>query len=104
VESFVLTSEATKFLNEQHDGLELTGSVIDQGGNRSNPQNGSFLPQNQFASQSGGPTWNTAGYVRPVIEKAGEQKIITPPNWMGWPMIYAGAILTLFGLTMQKTN
>jgi hypothetical protein len=104
VESFVLTPEATKFLNEQHDGLELTGSVIDQAGSRPLANNGSFLSQNQFASQSGSPTWNTAGYVRPTTEKIGEQKVVTPPNWMGWPMIYVGAILTLFGLTMQKTS
>ncbi len=104
VESFVLTPQATKFLHEQHDGLELTGSVYKETGEKvAKPSgNGMFLPQYQTVSQSGRADISTAGYVRSEKLSDSEKKIITPPNWMGWPMIYIGAVLALFGLTMSK--
>lgn len=98
VESFVLSPEATKFINEQHDSLQLTGNVYD-----ASPNAGSTMLGYQNASATKAPNTTTAGFVRSTTSPEGvTQKIVTPPNWMGWPMIYVGAILALFGLTMQK--
>jgi hypothetical protein len=104
VESFVLTPEATKFLHEQHDGLELTGSVFQENGEKAANQssNGMFLPKYQTVAQSGGGTLSTASYSRSETLADSTKKVITPPNWMGWPMIYIGAVLALFGITMSK--
>ncbi len=104
VESFVLTPQATKFLHEQHDGLELTGSVYKENGEKVANQGtgGMFLPQYQTVSQSGRPGLTTAGYTRSETVTDDTKKVITPPNWMGWPMIYIGAVLALFGITMNK--
>ncbi len=105
VESFVLTPQATKFLNEQHDGLELTGNVYsDQNGQNAANRGNSIFPQYQTASQQGGQAWTTAGFTRSSTVTEETKKVITPPNWTGWPMIYVGAVLALFGLTMPRSN
>ncbi|MDP1563111.1 MAG: hypothetical protein Q8M16_17160 [Pirellulaceae bacterium] len=106
IESFVLTPQATKFLHEQQDGLELTGSVYKENGEKVANQNsgGMFLPQYQTVSQSGRTGLTTAGYTRSETVTDNAKKIITPPTWMGWPMIYIGAVLALFGMTTSKTS
>jgi hypothetical protein len=105
VESFVLTSEATKFINEQHDGLELTGSVYPEDGQKVAATNNSMAwTQYQPASQTGRTGTMTTGYTKSETVTDSSNKIVTPPNWMGWPMIYIGAVLALFGITMPKTS
>lgn len=101
VESFVLTPQATKFLNEQQDGFELTGSVISEQNDRvTTNATGGFLPSYQSAGS--GSNWSLASASKPVDSGEVSKKVITPPNWMGWPMIYLGAVTALFGMTMQK--
>jgi len=103
VESFVLTPQATKFLNDQQDGFELTGSVISEQNDRvATNSAGGFLPSYQTAGN--GPNWSLASSQKPTSGGEVSKKVITPPNWMGWPMIYLGAVTALFGMTMQKNG
>lgn len=103
VESFVLTPQATRFLNEQHDGLELTGSVYKEDGNKVAATSGTTTwAQYQPVSQTGRTGTMTAGYTKSETVTGAPKKVITPPTWMGWPMIYIGAVLALFGITMPK--
>lgn len=103
VESFVLTPQATKFLNDQQDGFELTGSVINQPNDRVTTNSaGGFLPS--YQSPGNGSNWSLASASKPAADNEVGKKIITPPNWMGWPMIYLGAVVALFGMTMQKNS
>jgi hypothetical protein len=103
VESFVLTPQATKFLADQQGGFELTGSVISEQNDRvTSNAGGGFLPS--YQSSNGGPNWSLASAPKPAPSGEVSQKVITPPNWMGWPMIYLGAVTALFGMTMQKNS
>jgi hypothetical protein len=60
--------------------------------------------QYQPASQTGRTGTMTTGYTKSETVTDSSNKIVTPPNWMGWPMIYIGAVLALFGITMPKTS
>jgi len=104
VESFVLTPQATRFINEQQDGLELTGDLYSDSSLGAVNRDGSFLPNYRQASQAGNRPLSNASFSRMTAEPTEEKKVITPPNWMGWPMIYVGAVLILFGLTTPRSN
>ncbi len=100
VESFVLTPEVTKFMDEQSDGLEIGGDTYTQNVAGGGYNNGSmFTPTYQQASTYGAPAWQNAGYGVPAAAGILSRKTLTPPTWLGWPVICVGSVLFLFGIT-----
>ena len=95
VESFVLTPQTTSFIKENSEGGFGFGGDTYSTTDMQNPQmNNLFSPQYQQASYSA--PWQNAGFNN---EATVEKKTVTPPTWLGWPMICVGAVLWLFGFT-----
>lgn len=91
VQSYQLTPAATKFWIERIEDPEIVArhnlSSFSNGG----PSNGIF----QSASYSNFAQNNSL--IAP-------QKVITPPNWISWPIFFLGAFLFLSGLSMPKDS
>lgn len=104
VETFVLTPQATKFLQEQSDGMDFGGNAYGQNAYNDYNQQGMFAPTYQQASTYGTPTWQSAGYSQGNAFGYQQQKAITPPTWLGWPMICIGGVLFLFGFTATPNH
>lgn len=109
VDSFVLTSEATKFWHERivDPANEL---VTDSGAGY--PANG-YGSAGQYQQQQPSPfqspyfqaSWNgnnpqAQGYQQQSF--AGAPKILTPPSWICWPVFFAGTVFFLHGLSMRQ--
>lgn len=104
VESFVLTPQATSFIEEHSEGFDIGGDTYttpDFANGSANPA--LFTPTYQQASSQNAPQWQSVGFGQKVEDALASRKTITPPTWLGWPMICAGAVLWLFGFTAPTT-
>lgn len=103
VESFVLTPQATKFIEEHSDGFDFGGDTYAtndvQNGGYNNPA--LFTPTYQGTTYPT-PQWQNVGFNNAPEPTA--KKTLTPPTWMGWPMICVGAVLWLFGFTAPVSS
>ncbi len=128
VESLVLTPTATGFLNERlTDPFETvpaaTGSYSRNNAYASN--NGYYAPQSNSRNNYPFSTPNytnrqlntptsayTAGYSRGTLTGAtgnnasggyfGSQRMITPPPWLCWPVIFLGGVTFLYGAALSR--
>lgn len=66
------------------------------------PKASQFVERN--IRSSGLRTQGSAYDIDPILLAAGPtpKKTLTPPRWLGWAVMSAGAILTLHGLTLRR--
>ncbi|QEG20867.1 hypothetical protein [Mariniblastus fucicola] len=89
VDSFVLTPRMTNFLSDQlADAPAIPNSVVSP-----SQQPGPFT---QAGYSNGDP--NT--YRTPVSPRA--NRVIHPPGWIGWPIMFLGAVFFLNGVAIRK--
>lgn len=88
IETYVLTSAATEFLNDR-DGTgqeQPTESIAQQQQSYRSP----FF-QTSYPNDSGNSSI------------PGNSKTISPPRWLCWPIGFLGCVLALHGLAMRKS-
>lgn len=103
VESFVLTPQTTKFIQDNSDGFDFGGDTFtatSPTNNLNQPYGNSALFNPYQTADYNGAQWQNVGYNNAPATT--ERKVVTPPTWLGWPMICAGAVLWLFGFTAAK--
>ncbi|MEZ6096739.1 MAG: hypothetical protein R3C03_21360 [Pirellulaceae bacterium] len=89
VESYQLTPRATRFWIERIEDPDVV------------MQNGlyQYVQGNQYSS----PYYQTS-FGNNIAGALGNQpqKVLTPPNWVCWPVFFMGAFMLLNGLSMNK--
>lgn len=86
IDTYVLTSEATEFIQERLGSEE----------NESNDAMQQSAYQQPFF-QASYSTAQTQTATQPAKE-------ITPPRWLCWPIGFLGSVLTLHGLAMRRND
>ena len=90
VDSYVLTPRMTNFLSEQLPSRPLVSPNV-------NPPAGQY-------SQVGFTPYATnanASVATPAIPR-GISRTIRPPSWLGWPIMFLGAVFFLNGLAIRR--
>lgn len=88
IDSFVLTPRMTTFLSDQfsEDGDPLSAMpLID-------PNQPTPYAQVGYAA--------TPGLAMPAVLEA--NRVIRPPSWIGWPIMFLGAVFFLNGVAVRK--
>jgi len=101
VESFVLTPEATKFWHEKIVDPANELVVVtdpDSGMDSRNQRSGPFQAPFFQASWAG----NNAGQSSVQQHNGGAPKTLTHPQWICWPVFFAGTVFFLHGLSMRQ--
>lgn len=112
VESYFLTPKATQFWLERIE--EPTNTVQNNGfgnGNYANYSNsynqysGNYLANNGIQNN---PFQNASyqtpyGGQGPLANRLWPQKQITTPRWLGWPVLFLGAVFVLHGAAMRRS-
>jgi len=92
VDSYVLTPRMANFLSDKFpDAPTNQPNVID-----ANQQPGTFTQ----AGYSNGQQLQQTVVRMPT--PTGVNRVIRPPGWIGWPIMFLGAVFFLNGLTMRK--
>ncbi len=91
VDSYVLTPRMANFLSEQ---LEETPS-IENNADSINPDGIPFVQAGYAASNA-----PLSLPVRAAIPQA--NRVIRPPRWIGWPIMFLGAVFFLNGVTIRQ--
>ena len=128
VESLVLTPTATGFLNERlTDPFETVPAVAGSfpGNNANASNNVYYAPQSNSRNNYPFNTPNytsrqlntrtsaySAGYSGGTLSAAtgnnlsggyfGSQRMITPPPWLCWPIIFLGGVTFLYGAALSR--
>ena len=89
VQSYHLTPAATQFWIERIEDPEIVA--------RNNLQQ--FVPNNRFNSNFQQASYPTFGVNQNL---AMPQKVVTPPQWVCWPVFFLGAFMLLNGMSMSK--
>ena len=86
VDSYVLTPRMANFLSDQlpSDPVITTPAAAGSG---------------QFTPASYNP-YDTAGPQQ--VAPRERSRVIRPPNWLGWPLIFLGAVFFLNGLAIRR--
>ena len=115
VETYTLTPRFSNFLSEHASARPNQNSPI------INPNNGPVLPNPQinpntgftnqnFAqnnspySQASFPNGNNGGSLIPQqpFRTFGPPKVIRPPSWISWPVLFLGTVVFLHGFSMRR--
>jgi len=95
VDSYVLTPRMANFLSDKLPETPANQiNAID-----ANQQLGTFT---QAGYSNGQP--NQPGVLRMPMSTGvnGANRVIRPPGWIGWPIMFLGAVFFLNGLTIRK--
>ena len=98
VDSYVLTPRMANFLSVRFpDSPAIQNNVIN-----ANQQPGAFTPPGNFtqAGFSTGQQNQPAGLRVPSPQ--GVNRVVRPPGWVGWPIMFLGAVFFLNALTIRK--
>lgn len=111
VDTYVLTPRFSSFLSEHASPTQPQGYV----NGLINPNSGVVDPavaQNALqsspfyqASYPGVQSNNVAmsGPVnRPVVPNYAAPKVVTPPSWLCWPVLFLGTVVFLHGFSMRR--
>ena len=89
VDSYVLTPRMANFLSDKlPETPAIQNNIIDP-----NQQPGPF-------AQAGYSPINPSAIRVPV--SSGANRVIRPPGWIGWPIMFLGAVFFLNGVTIRK--
>jgi len=89
VDSYVLTPRMANFLHDKlPEAPAIQTNIID-----SNQQPGPF-------AQAGYSPTNQNAFRVPA--STGANRVIRPPGWIGWPIMFLGAVFFLNGVTIRK--
>ena len=93
VDSYVLTPRMANFLSDQlsEPSVSANGGVVD-------PQTGQPVQSGQFAQVGFSPNEGGAIQMRPNSVN----RVIRPPGWIGWPIMFLGAVFFLNGLSIRQ--
>lgn len=116
VESYVLTPRMTEFLSDKFSNdqaianlpyaqpvqsipANTQNSPYQQAGYQQNGYSGSGIPGVQNVQSQGAPNFAR----QPIFGNASIQsRVITPPRWICWPIIFLGAVIFLNGVSMNR--
>lgn len=111
VESYVLTPRMTEFLSDKFSNDQAIATLpnvqldpqISQDLRNSPYQQAGYQPNGYSGSIVPGQNANNIAF-RPVQGNAGlRSRVISPPRWLCWPVIFLGAVLFLNGALMRRT-
>ena len=92
VDSYVLTPRMANFLSDQFpDSPTIQNNVIN-----ANQQPGTFTQAGFSTGQQNQPIGLR------VPSPQGVNRVIRPPGWIGWPLMFLGAVFFLNALTIRK--
>lgn len=90
VDSYVLTPRMANFLSDQfQEAPAIQNSIIDP--NQQQP--GPFAQAGYSADDQ---------RVFQIPPSTGANRVIRPPGWIGWPIMFLGAVFFLNGVTIRK--
>jgi len=109
VETYTLTPRFSNFLSEHASARPtLDYSSINLPNPQINPNNGftnqNFSQNNSPYSQASFPSANNGGGLIPQqpFQTFGPPKVIRPPSWISWPVLFLGTVVFLHGLSMRR--
>lgn len=92
VDSYVLTPRMANFLsNKLPDAQAIQPNVFD-----ANQQPGTFTQ----AGYTNSPPVQPGAVSQPF--SSGANRVIRPPGWIGWPVMFLGAVFFLNGLSIRR--
>jgi len=109
VETYTLTPRFSNLLSE-HASVRPNpnNSSINLFNPQLNPNNGftvqNFAQNNSPYSQASFPNRNNGGGLSPQqpLQTFGPPKVIRPPSWISWPVLFLGTVGFLHGLSMRR--
>ena len=114
VETYTLTPRFSNFLSSQRLVRPRPNNQIFNNGNglvqpnqaNSNLgfQNQNFNQNNSPFSQASFPNGNNGSLLpqQALVSTYGPPKVIRPPNWICWPVLFLGTVVFLHGFSMRK--
>lgn len=106
VDSYVLTPRVATFISTKFNN----DPAFQNNAINANQQLGTFNQQTGTFNQQPGP-FTQAGFTtgqqnQPIglvgAANQGVNRVIRPPGWIGWPVMFLGAVFFLNALTMRK--
>ncbi len=105
VETYVLTPRFSSFLSEHAEPTSQSGfrnnGLVNRQSPMVNPNTGLVEQQNNSPFyQASFP--NGAPINQPMMTNFSTPKVVTPPSWMCWPVLFLGTVVFLHGFSMKR--
>ena len=109
VETYTLTPRFSNFLSSQRVLRPVPNNqIFNNGINTENPnaafQNQNFSQNSSPFSQASFPNVNNGALLpqQRLIPTYGPPKVIRPPSWICWPVLFLGTVVFLHGFSKRK--
>ena len=98
VDSYILSPRITRFLSDNFSGQDISVNP-----NQAPFSQAGFNNPSRFGNQVSFNNPNTFG--QPQATTFGgsfNNRVVHPPGWMGWPAMFLGAFIFLYGVTLRR--
>lgn len=110
VETYVLTPRFSSFLSEHASPVQPQGfvnglvnpnsGIVDPSIAQNSIQNSPFYQASYPGSQPVNIAMN--GPINRTVPNYAAPKVVTPPNWLCWPILFLGTVVFLHGFSMRR--